>query len=65
MRTRIQQYVGVRIYQFRRELATIAQDNASINVYFTKLKGLWEELMDFRPRCTCDKCDCTGAKEIE
>ncbi|KZT75822.1 hypothetical protein F511_47153, partial [Dorcoceras hygrometricum] len=31
---------------------------------FTKLKGLWDELSNFRPNCTCGKCTCGGVKEL-
>lgn len=34
-------------------------------VYFTKLKTLWDELVNFRPACTCGKCDCGGVRLLE
>ncbi|XP_022156861.1 uncharacterized protein LOC111023702 [Momordica charantia] len=32
------------IYQLKRALATLAQDQQSVSAYFTKLKSLWDEL---------------------
>ena len=40
------------------------QDEKSIGVYFTKLKGVWEELCNFRPNCSCGKCTCGGVKDL-
>lgn len=33
----------------------------SISVYYTKLKGLWDELINFRPLSTCN---CGGLKAV-
>ncbi|XP_043809629.1 uncharacterized protein LOC122722589 [Manihot esculenta] len=46
---------GTMIYELRRKISLISQDNASASVYFTKLKGLWDELgsMETLPPCTC------------
>ena len=49
----LQQRNGLRIFQLRRELMNLVQDQNSISVYFTKLKTIWEELSNYRPVCTC------------
>lgn len=33
-------------------------------VYFTKLKKIGEELSNYRPMCSCGKCDCRDTKEL-
>lgn len=42
----------------------LKQNGDSIDVYYTKLKSLSEELNQFRPACYCSKCDCGGIKKI-
>lgn len=65
LKDRFQQSNGPRIFQIRRELVNLKQNQDSIGVYFTKLKSLTEELINFRPHCTCNKCECNGVQEIE
>ncbi|XP_073045348.1 uncharacterized protein [Primulina eburnea] len=65
LKERFQQSNGPRIFQLRRELLNLRQDQDSVSVYFTKLKALWEELNHFRPTCTCGKCICGGTKNVE
>lgn len=65
LQERFQQSNGPRIFQIRREIVNLNQNQDSIGVYFTKLKSLTEELVNFRPHCTCNKCDCNGVQEIE
>ena len=64
LRERFQQSNGPRIFQLRRELVNLRQDQHSVAVYFTKLKSLWEELCNFRPNCSCGKCTCGGVKDL-
>ncbi|CAA0841724.1 Unknown protein, partial [Striga hermonthica] len=42
-------------YQLRKEIATFAQGTASVTVYYTKLKCLWDEYASLvsLPECTC------------
>lgn len=61
---RFQQSNGPRIFQLRRELINLNQDQLSVNAYYTKLKSLWEELNKFRPACTCGKCTCGGIGDL-
>ena len=64
LKDRFQQSNGPRIFQLRRDLINLSQDQLSIGVYFTKLKALWDELNNFRPACTCGKCTCGGVKDL-
>ena len=43
---------GPRIFELRKEVCSLFQEDLSINGYYTKLKGLWEELLDYRT-CSC------------
>ncbi|XP_050156214.1 uncharacterized protein LOC126630108 [Malus sylvestris] len=42
-----------RIFQLNRELATISQGTSFVSAYFTRLKGLWDELASYNEHCTC------------
>ncbi|XP_061340834.1 uncharacterized protein LOC133287279 [Gastrolobium bilobum] len=64
LRDRFQQSNGPRIFQLRRDLINLAQDQTSVSVYFTKLKSIWEELSNFRPSCNCGKCICGGVRNL-
>lgn len=46
---------GMMIYQSHRKIFLIVQENASVSVYFTRIKRLWDELgsMETLPPCTC------------
>ncbi|KAH7573601.1 hypothetical protein JRO89_XS03G0178700 [Xanthoceras sorbifolium] len=45
-----------RIYQIRQEIAKCRQRSLSISAYYTKLKGLWDELGSYQEPITCS-CD--------
>ncbi|XP_061358133.1 uncharacterized protein LOC133302376 [Gastrolobium bilobum] len=60
LKYRFQQSNAPRIFQLRRDLTSLHQDNSSASVYFTRLKSLWEELSNFRPSCSCGSCTCGG-----
>ncbi|XP_012857659.1 PREDICTED: uncharacterized protein LOC105976934 [Erythranthe guttata] len=65
LKIRFSQTNGPRIFQLRRELANLTQDQQSVNVYFTKLKAIWDELDNFRPTCTCGRCSCGGVDKLQ
>ena len=44
---RFQQSNGPRIFQLKRELTNLTQDQRSVGMYFTRLKAIWEELNNF------------------
>lgn len=45
-----------RIYQIRQEIAECRQGSLSVSAYYTKLKGLWDELGSYQEPITCS-CD--------
>ncbi|KAL9245201.1 hypothetical protein vseg_018879 [Gypsophila vaccaria] len=57
------------IYQFRKELSELTQDDSSLVEYYGKLKRTWENIdaLDPFPLCTCgvlDSCSCQYLKRI-
>ncbi|KAI3729444.1 hypothetical protein L6452_18102 [Arctium lappa] len=65
LKNRFQDSNGPRIFQIRRDLMNLSQNQDPVNIYFTKLQSLWEELAFFHPHCNCGKCDCGGNGKIE
>ncbi|XP_073059697.1 uncharacterized protein [Primulina eburnea] len=65
LQERYQQSNGPRIFQLRRDLINLRQEQQSVSVYFTKLEALWEELNNFRPLCSCGRCICEGVKKMD
>lgn len=53
---------GPQIFQLKRQLATLSQDQNSVSHYFTKLKSVWDKLQQYRSICSC--CTCGGAKFV-
>lgn len=41
------------------------QDQDPVSIYFTKLEAIWEELNQFRPVCSFEKCTCDGVKNLD
>jgi hypothetical protein len=52
---RFSQSNGPRIFQLQKAIAALSQNNQSISSYYTALKGLWDELNNYRPLplCSC------------
>ena len=55
LKDRFQQSNGPIIFELRRALLNLHQDQNSVSLYFTKLQTLWEELTNYRRVCTCGK----------
>ncbi|XP_042988815.1 uncharacterized protein LOC122316352 [Carya illinoinensis] len=57
LKDRFTQQNGHRIFQLKKALTGLQQDNDSVSVYFGKLKTLWDELSiyDPMPGCICGK----------
>ncbi|KAM1406159.1 hypothetical protein ACFXTH_000858 [Malus domestica] len=55
LRERFSQSNAPRIFQLQREIASLTQGQQSVAVYYTKLKGLWDELASYSSStiCTC------------
>ena len=49
---RFSQGNGPRIFELRKEICSLAQEDLSISSYYTKFKSLWQELSDYRT-CSC------------
>ncbi|GJV99968.1 cysteine-rich receptor-like protein kinase 8 [Tanacetum coccineum] len=54
---------GHKIYQVSNEIANLKQGNTTIELYYHKLKGLWDELDALKApyACAC-RCDCTNRR---
>ncbi|XP_074315615.1 uncharacterized protein LOC141651820 [Silene latifolia] len=57
------------LYELKKELVNVKQENASLLDYYRKIKGLWGniDLMDPLPQCTCGvmlKCTCHMLKRM-
>ena len=65
LKVRFHQRNGPHIFNLRKELMNLKQENQSVSIYFTKLKTIWEELTNYRPTCTCHGCTCGGVKKIQ
>ena len=42
---------GPRIFELREEISSLTQEDLTINAYYTKFKGLWDEFSNYRT-CT-------------
>ncbi|CAA0836121.1 Unknown protein, partial [Striga hermonthica] len=47
-------------YELKRNLTLTRQEKMSVSAYYTKMKGLWDEIdaVFSAPRCSCGKCTC-------
>lgn len=66
---RFSQYNMPRIFQLRKEIASISQGSLSITAYFTKFRTLFSEIDDLMPlaRCSCasSNCACAHAQRLD
>jgi hypothetical protein len=55
LKERFSQVNGPRMFQLEQDISTLVQGTMPIATYFTKLKGLWDELSALQPisSCTC------------
>jgi hypothetical protein len=61
LQQRYSQSNGTRVHHLKQAIASPKQDNMPVSDYFTQLKGLWDEFLNYRPipGCTCGaKCIC-------
>ncbi|XP_060972309.1 uncharacterized protein LOC133038236 [Cannabis sativa] len=65
LKVRFHQRNGPHIYNLRKDLMNLRQDNQSVSMYFTRLKTIWEQLSNYRPTCTCNGCTCGGVKKLQ
>ena len=52
MQYRYSQGNGPRIFELRKEVSSLVQEDMSINAYYNKFKGIWDEFTTYR-NCTC------------
>lgn len=43
-----------RIFNLWLEISNLTQDQISVTAYYAKLKSLWNELVSYRPSCSCN-----------
>ncbi|XP_056695256.1 uncharacterized protein [Spinacia oleracea] len=60
---------GPLIYQLKKEIENLTQENMTIVSYYSKLKKLWDEMQTLRafPTCTCGvmlTCSCQFLKKV-
>ncbi|XP_038875043.1 uncharacterized protein LOC120067569 [Benincasa hispida] len=54
-----------RVFQLRHEISNLIQNQDSVTAYYTKLKMLWNELISYRPSCSCGKYTCGSVKNLQ
>ncbi|XP_021849010.2 uncharacterized protein [Spinacia oleracea] len=69
LKERFGQSNGPLIYQLKKEIENLTQQNMTIVTYYGKLKKLWDEMQNLRafPTCTCGamiQCSCQFLKKI-
>ncbi|KAJ4760696.1 Retroelement pol polyprotein-like [Rhynchospora pubera] len=57
---------GPRIHQLKADIAAAKQQGQSVVSYYTRLKGMWDELSSYSrvPVCKCKGCTCNAAAEF-
>jgi hypothetical protein len=53
LRDRFSQENGPRIFQIHKAISAVSREDKSVSSYFTALKGLWDELLIYRPLLVC------------
>ncbi|KAF5468281.1 hypothetical protein F2P56_012445 [Juglans regia] len=61
LRDRFSQANGPRIFQLQSQISGLSQGALSVSAYFTILKGLWDELSNYKP---LHVCSCGALKEV-
>lgn len=53
-----------RTYSLKQQLFSVKQGSDDINSYYTNLQIIWDELIDFQPKCWCNcaLCRCNNAQ---
>lgn len=58
----------IRVAQLQQEISNLKQGSKKVTEYFTELRGLWEELDQYRPmpHCTCPiPCSCLAMRNAK
>lgn len=58
LQDRFSQGNKARIYELKHQIFSIQQGALDVNSYYTRLRTLWDELIDYLPKtwCTCGGC---------
>ncbi|CAO2826054.1 unnamed protein product [Amaranthus hypochondriacus] len=69
LQERYGQFDGPLIYQLRKEINGLQQENMSVATYYGKMKKLWDELYNLRaiPVCSCgiiSSCTCNFVNKV-
>ena len=61
LKERFSQSNGPRVYQLQKEIASLNQEQSLVSALYTKLKRLWDVLMNF---CPIPTCNCGALKTL-
>ncbi|KAJ0857406.1 putative RNA-directed DNA polymerase [Helianthus annuus] len=55
-----------RAYELKQTLSVTQQNGTSVSAYYTKLRGVWDEIQSLlpTPRCVCSGCTCDVGKKL-
>ncbi|XP_071695884.1 uncharacterized protein [Rutidosis leptorrhynchoides] len=55
-----------RAYELQRTITSVHQENMTVSAYYTKLRGIWDEIQSVSPSplCTCNLCTCNLGKSL-
>lgn len=55
-----------RAYELKQAISNTKQEGMTMSVYYTKLRGLWDEMKSFLPIpiCKCEGCTCNIGKSL-
>ncbi|KAD6454947.1 hypothetical protein E3N88_09653 [Mikania micrantha] len=56
-----------RAYELKQSISSTRQDGMTVSAYYTKLRGLWDEIHSFlpTPKCSCNGCTCGLGKSLK
>ncbi|KAF5767488.1 putative RNA-directed DNA polymerase [Helianthus annuus] len=56
-----------RAYELKQAISNTRQDGMTVSAYYTKLRGLWDEMQSFlpTPKCKCNGCTCGLGKSLK
>ena len=60
LKSRLSQGNRPRVFELRRMVSNLSQDNLFVSSYYTKFKIVWDELANYKsiPSCSCGVCTC-------
>ncbi|KAD3336234.1 hypothetical protein E3N88_31753 [Mikania micrantha] len=66
LRERFGKESAPRAYELKQSISNTRQDGITVSAYYTKLRGLWDEIQSFLPtlKCTCNGCVCGLGKSL-